>query len=148
MGHTFLLEPGRWKLEGTLMDRKLEPTLVKGRTLVTWTTDGWFTMATKLTFPESNLPEQTLTYKGRLDPDEQRFSFILQHSAMGKIEGEGWVAPESIIQRYWVMDDKQLRSGFQTAYKQGDDCYYLCSAVVAGSTLISNMEAVLTRSEP
>lgn len=146
MAHTFLLEPGRWKLEGTLIDRKLEPTPVKGRTLVTWTKDGWFTMATKLTFPESNLPEQTLTYKGRLDPDEQRFSFIMQHSAMGKIEGEGWVAPESIIQRYWVMDDKQLRAGFQTAYKQGDDCYHLCSAVVAGSALISNMEAVLTRS--
>jgi len=146
MDHTFLLEPGRWKLEGTYIERKAEPTPVKGRSLITWTKDGWFTMATKLIFPESQLPELTLTYKGRLDPDERRFSFILQHSDMGKIEGEGWVAPESIIQRYWVMDDKQLRTGFQTAYKQSDDCYHLCNAVIAGSSFVSNMEAVLTRS--
>lgn len=146
MSHTFLLESGRWKLEGTFIDRKLGSMVVKGRTLVTWTKDDWFTMATKLNFPECDLPELTLTYKGRLDPDECRFSFILQHSAMGKIEGEGWVAPESIMQRYWVMDDKQLRTGFQTAYKRDDDCYYLCNAVVAGTSFVSNMEAVLTRS--
>jgi hypothetical protein len=144
--HTFLLEPGRWKLEGTFIERKSEPTVVKGRTLITWTKDDWFTMATKLTFPESELPELTLTYKGRLDPDEHRFSFMLQHSAMGKIEGEGWVSSESIIQRYWVMDDKLLRTGFQTTYRQTDDRYHLCNAVVAGSAFISNMEAVLTRS--
>ncbi len=146
MSHTFLLESGRWKLEGTFIDRKSGATPVKGRTLVTWTKDDWYTMATKLSFPECDLPELTLTYKGRLDPDERRFSFILQHSAMGKIEGEGWVAPESIIQRYWVMDDKQLRTGFQTAYKQDDDRYYMCNAVVAGTSFVSNMEAVLTRS--
>lgn len=145
MSHTFLLEPGRWKLVGTWTEGKSEQSLVKGKTLITWTQDGWFTMATKFSFPESPLPELLLTYKGRLDPDERRFSFIMQHSAMGKVEGEGWVAPDSIIQRYWVMDDKHLRTGFQTVYRQNDDCYHLCGLVLSGSKYLSSMEAVLTR---
>ncbi len=145
MSHTFLLEPGRWNLAGNYIERKSEPVKVNGRILVTWTKDDWFQMAIKLTFLE--LPELTLTYKGCLDPDQRRFSFILQHSAMGKIEGEGWVAPASIIQRYWVVDDQKLRTGFQTTYKHTDDCYYLSNSIVAGPAFVSSMDAVLTRAQ-
>lgn len=139
------MEAGRWTLEGHWLERNAMPIPVKGRTLVGWSKDDWFTMITKLTFPDSAIAEATLAYKGRLDADERRFTFVLQHSTLGKIEGEGWIGPEAIVQRYWVMDDKQMRTGFQTLYKQSADRYHLSSGIVAGSYLASTMEATLTR---
>jgi hypothetical protein len=145
VNHTFLLESGRWKLEGSWLERNSAPSPVSGKTLVGWTQDSWFTMVTKLSFPNSKRSEITLTYKGRLDFDAHRFTFVLQHSELGKIEGEGWVAPESILQRYWVMDDNQMRTGFQTFYQQDKNRYHYSSGIVAGSYLDSAMEAVMTR---
>ncbi len=145
MSHTFLMESGRWTLDGFWLERNVMPIPVKGRTLVGWTKDDWFTMVTKLVFPDSNLPETTQAYKGRLDADERRFTFVLTHSGLGKVEGEGWVAPESIVQRYWVMDDKLMRTGFQTFYKKDADHYFMTSGIIAGANLISSMEGILTR---
>ncbi len=143
MTHTFLLEPGRWILHGSWVEKSGMTIPVEGRIMTTWK-DDWFTMATKLLFPESDRPEITITYKGRLDFDERMFSFVVQHSSMGKIEGEGWLTPKAIVQRYWVMDDKQMRTGFQTIYRQDDKHYHLCSAVSSGLSLISSMDALLT----
>jgi hypothetical protein len=131
-------------LEGNWIEKDGSTFEVKGKTLITWK-DEWFTMATKLLFEESRRVDTTITYKGRLDPDEKKFSFVMQHNVMSKIEGEGWITPQAIIERYWVMDDKQMRTGFQTIYRRDDDCYHLCSAVTAGSSLISSMDALLTR---
>lgn len=144
MAHTFLLEAGRWTLEGNRLERN-KTLSVKGKTLVGWSQDDWFTMITKLTFPGSSLDDITLAYKGRLDSDQRRFTFVLQHSVLGKVEGEGWVAPDSIVQRYWVMDDKQMRSGFDTLYRQDANHYHLTSGLIAGAYLDHTMEAVLTR---
>jgi hypothetical protein len=143
--HTFLLESGRWTLEGSWLERDSVPIPVSGRTVVGWSQDNWFTMVTKLSFPSGKRPEITLTYKGRLSFDERRFTFVLQHSELGKVEGEGWFAPESILQRYWVMNDNQMRTGFQTFYKQDSNCYHCSSGIVAGASLDSVMEAVMTR---
>jgi hypothetical protein len=141
------METGRWTLEGYWLDGDRIPIPVNGRTLIGWSKDDWFTMVTKLTFPDHAKEEITMAYKGRIDVDERRFTFVLQHSAFNnnRIEGEGWVGPESIVQRYWVMDDNLLRSGFQSTYKQDDRHYHLSSCIVSGSYLSSTMEALLTR---
>ncbi|MEE3717175.1 hypothetical protein V2H45_10495 [Tumidithrix elongata RA019] len=146
MAHTFLMQPGRWSFEGSWLDREALAIPVKGRTLVGWSKDNfWFTMVTELTFPDSDRAKVTLTYRGRIDADERRFTFVLEHSEMGRVEGEGLVAPDSIVQRYWVMGDKKMRTGFQTLYKQDADRYLLSSGIVGGQNLESTMEAVLTR---
>jgi hypothetical protein len=146
VAHTFLVQPGKWTLEGNWIDRDSMPIAVKGRTLVGWSKDNfWFTMVTKLTFPNSDREELTMAYKGRIDSDERRFTYVADDSGLGKIEGEGIIAPDSIIQRYWVMGDKRARTGFQTLYRRDNNTYSLASGLISGQNLESTMEAVLTR---
>lgn len=114
MTHNFLLEAGRWKIEGTWLERNQKPIIVKGRTLVAWSDDRWFTMVTKLVFPGSEREEISYQYRGRLDEEERQYTYVLQQSLLGQVEGEGWIGPETIIQRYWVLGDRQRRSGFET----------------------------------
>ncbi|WP_414577989.1 hypothetical protein [Anabaena sp. CCY 9402-a] len=143
MAHTFLLEPGRWLIQGNWLERNGMPISIKGMTLVAWNRDNWFTMATKLIFPGSDRPDISLQYKGRLHEGELQYTFLLQHSLLGQVEGEGWMGLEAIIQRYWVMSDRQRRSGFETMHRIADDTYYLSSGIMAGHSLISTMEARL-----
>nr|WP_242057109.1 hypothetical protein [Planktothrix sp. FACHB-1355] len=121
------------------------PIAVKGLTLVAWSRDNWFTMVTKLMFPESDREEIALQYRGRLDAGERQYTFVLQHSLLGRVEGEGWVAPESIVQRYWVLGDRQRRSGFETLHRVTENQYYISSSILAGHYLTSTMEALLER---
>jgi hypothetical protein len=102
-------------------------------------------MVTKLVFPGTQRNEITFQYRGHLDVGERQYTFVLQHSELGRVEGEGWIAPESILQRYWVLGDKQRRSGFETLTRIDSGRYYLSSAVMAGHYLTSAMEARLER---
>lgn len=146
MSHTFLVQPGKWTIEGNWIERDCMPTRVKGKTLVGWSRDNyWFTMVTKLTFPDSDRQELTMAYKGRIDSDERSFTFVVDDSSLGKVEGEGIIGPDSIIQRYWVMGDKKVRTGFQSLYRRDINTYSLTSGIIAGQNLESTMESILTR---
>ncbi len=145
MGHTFLLEPGRWILQGNWLERNGMPIAVKGKTIVAWGRENWFTMVTKLVFPGSEREDISFQYRGRLDVGERQYTFVLQHSVLGRVEGEGWVTPESIVQRYWVLGDRQRRSGFETRHQLNENTYYLSSGIMAGHYLTSTMEATLER---
>ena len=70
---------------------------------------------------------------------------MLQHNVFGQIEGEGWICPDTIVQRYWVLSDRQRRSGFETLHRINDDQYYLTSGILVGHFLDSTMEANLER---
>lgn len=146
MEHTFLLEPGRWKIQGNWLERDGMPIVLKGRLIVAWSQENWYTMVTKLIFENSDrLTEMSYQYRGRLDAGDRFYTFVLQQSLLGQVEGEGWIAPESIVQRYWVLNDRQRRSGFETFYRMNDDTYYLSSGILAGHYLSSTMEATLER---
>jgi len=145
VAHTFLMEAGRWTLQGNWLERNGMPIAVKGRTLVGWSRDNWFTMVTKLVFPGTDHEEIAFQYRGRLDSGERHYTFVLQHSLLGRVEGEGWVAQESIVQRYWVLGDRQRRSGFETMYRVDENTYHLSSGIMAGHYLTNTMEAVLER---
>lgn len=145
MVHSFLIEPGRWTLQGSWLERDALPIAVKGKILVAWSRDDWFTMVMKLVFPEGNLDEIALQYRGRLALGECQYTFVLQHSLLGRVEGEGWVAPESIIQRYWALGDRQRRTGFETLYRLDENRYRLSSGIMTGHYLTSAMEATLQR---
>ncbi len=146
MAHTFLLEPGRWTLKGSWLERDGLPISLKGMTLVAWNRDNWFTMATKLIFPGSDRPEIALQYKGRLHHGELAYTFLLQHNLLGQVEGEGWIGLDTIVQRYWVLgDERQRRSGFETLHRINNDSYYLTGGMLAGHSLASTIEASLQR---
>ena len=145
MAHTFLIKAGRWTLQGNWLEKEGMPIPVKGKTLVAWTRDDWFTMVTKLEFPGTDLADISLQYKGRLDAGERQYTFVLQHSRLGKVEGEGWIAPESIVQRYWVLGDKERRSSFETLRRIDKDTYHISSGMISGYHLTSTMEAMIER---
>lgn len=143
MTQTFLLQPGRWLIQGSWLERDGMPISVKGMTLVAWSRDNWFTMATKFIFPGSDRPDISLQYKGRLHEGERQYTFLLHHSVLGQVEGEGWIGLEAIVQRYWAMSDRQRRSGFETIHRISDQTYYLSSGIMAGHFLVNTMEAKL-----
>jgi len=121
------------------------PIPVRGMTLIAWSRENWFTMVTKLVFPDGDREDISFQYRGRLDVGERQYTFVLKHSVLGHVEGEGWVAPESIVQRYWVLGDRHRRSGFETRHRLSDNTYYLSSGIMAGHYLTSTMEATLER---
>lgn len=130
------------------MERDRLPTPVKGKILVAWSRDDWFTMVMKLMLPDADPAEMSLQYRGRLTGDERQYTFVLQHSLLGRVEGEGWVAPDSIIQRYWALGDRQRRTGFETLYRVDNDRYHLSSGIMTGHYLTSAMEATLHLQAP
>ncbi|HEY9887445.1 MAG TPA: hypothetical protein V6D02_03540 [Candidatus Obscuribacterales bacterium] len=145
MNHTFLIEPGRWTLHGNWLERDQMPLAVRGGILIAWNRDDWFTMVMKLTFPNADHDEIALQYKGRLAGGERQYTFVLQHSELGRVEGEGWVAPESVVQRYWCLGDRQRRTGFETLYQLDVSRYHLSSGIMAGHYLTTAIEATLER---
>ncbi|MCM0589623.1 MAG: hypothetical protein HEQ35_11410 [Gloeotrichia echinulata IR180] len=147
MAHTFLMEPGRWKIQGNWLEGNDMPISVKGMTLVAWNRDNWFTMATKLIFPQGDRPDISLQYKGRLHDGERQYTFLVQHNLFGQIEGEGWIGLSTIVQHYWVLGDRQRRTGFETLHRISDDTYYLSSAILAGHFLNIIIEASLERQQ-
>jgi len=102
-------------------------------------------MVTRLNFPGIDRDEITLQYRGRLTSGDRQYTFVLQHSLLGRVEGEGWVAPESIVQRYWVLDDRQRRTGFETLHRLSENSYCLSSSIMSGHYLASTMEATVER---
>ncbi len=133
------------------MERNHDPIAVCGRTLVAWNCDSWFTMATKLLFPEdSPLARQgtssiIMQYRGRLGNHDQRYTYVLKHSQLGQVEGEGWIGPESIVQRFWVLGDQNRRTGFETIHRVADNSYRLSSGMMSDHYLLNTMEATLER---
>lgn len=121
------------------------PTPVRGKILVAWKQVDCFMVATKLSFPESELDDIVLQSRGRMTEQDRYYTFVLQHSQLGKVEGEGWIAPESIVQRYWSLSDKQRRSGFETLRQISTHRYHFSSGMLSGQYLTSTMEAELVR---
>ncbi len=77
MAHTFLMEAGRWTLQGNWLERNGRPIPVRGGTIVVWGRENWFTMVTKLVFPEDKEREDiSFQYRGRLDAGERQYTFV------------------------------------------------------------------------
>jgi hypothetical protein len=143
--YTFLLQPGRWKSVGVWQEGTNPPVLLTGKTVVAWSADNWFTMITKLSI--DNQPEQDITwqYRGHLEPDANRYNFILTHSQLGKIEGEGWIGESAIIQRYWVLEDPQRRTGFESFFQISEDSYRLAHSSLTSNRLAGLLELQFSR---
>lgn len=145
VSHTFLMEAGRWLLQGSWLDRDTMPLPVKGKILVVWGRDNWYDMVTQLEFPTVERDKIIFKYRGRFNGSDRQYTFVLQHSELGRVEGEGWIAPESIVQRYWVLGDRQRRTGFETLRRMGENTYCLSSSIMSGHYLSSLMEAMVER---
>jgi hypothetical protein len=145
LAHSFLLEPGRWLIQGNWLEKGLNPRPFKGGAIVAWKDEKWFNMVIKLVFPEGNPEEISFEYRGHLHGEPRRYTYVLKHSLLGSVEGEGWIGQQSVIQRFWVLGDRQKRTGLETFYRIDDDTYNLSSGIMSGHYLTSAMEAILAR---
>lgn len=139
------MESGHWIIKGNWLERKEMSIAVKGKTIIAWSDRDWFTMVTKLVFPSGEHDDIYEQYRGHLNSGEQHYNYVCKQSLLGRTEGEGRVGERSIIQRYWVLDDRQRRSGFETFYQLNDDAYLFCGGILAGNNLTATMEAVVER---
>lgn len=151
MTHSYLMQAGTWQLQGNSIANNGVSRAIEGKTVITWKQDNWFSVKSTLDFVESTdestaqLKSIAIKYRGHLDNKLQRYTYVLQHSLFGDVEGEGWICPNSIIQRYWVLGDRQKRNGFETFYRLNEDTYYFSGGILAGQYLNSTMEATLER---
>ena len=139
------MESGRWIIKGNWLERKEMSMAVKGKTIIAWSDGNWFTMVTKLVFPSGEYNDISFQYRGHLDNGEQHYTYVCKQSLLGRTEGEGRVGDRSIIQRYWVLDDRQRRSGFEAFHQLNDDTYLFSGGILAGYYLTATMEAVVER---
>jgi hypothetical protein len=140
------MDAGRWTFQGHWLERDQAPQTIEGKILVAWSQDNWFTMISKLVFQGPlQGTDLVLKYRGRFDSEARHYTFILQHSQLGPVEGEGWIAPTSIVQRFWSLEDRQRRGGFETIHYVTDNRYLLSSSIMAGHHLLSTFEATLAR---
>jgi hypothetical protein len=151
--HTFLMAEGRWKLQGHWL---LQPhgTLipVHGKLMVVWNSEEWFSLVGKISALEPFTADSldyptdiTLQYRGYIGASEQRYTYVLQHSHLGQIEGEGWLMPQSIVQQFWILSDRDRRTGSERLYQIDSDHYYWSSSLMTGHSLTSTLEATLER---
>ena len=145
MSHTFLLESGSWIIQGHWLDSSQNLLPVTGGTIITWQDANWFTTTTKLVFSNSDRQQIIYEYKGRLPNQQLQYTYVLKHSELGKMEGEGWIGIDSIVQRYWVLGDPRRRNGFEAFFCIDETTYSLSIGMMKGNHLISTMEAILER---
>lgn len=154
MTHTFLLKPGQWRLKGFWCETHLNPVPIEGTVNIVWNQPNWFSYTQRLTLPhhqENSInnyyfssSELFLNYRGYLGFQQSQYTFVLKHNQLGNLEGNGWITPTSIIQRYWVLNDRKRRQGFETFYQKQADTYYFCSCLTQGHQMIITLEAILT----
>jgi hypothetical protein len=148
--HTFLMNDGRWKFQGHWL---IHPENVcvpaQGKVMVVWSSDEWFSLVGKISRPAlytDDYTETTLQYRGHTAVSAQRqYTFVLQHSQYGQAEGEGWLMPDSIAQRFWILGDREKRIGLERFYRINDDHYIWSSSLMTGHSLISTLEGTLER---
>lgn len=155
MTHTFLLEPGQWKLQGLWCEANHDPISVQGTVSITWNQPNWFRWHKQLQFPEGTIlsylnpasthPALVLTYRGYLGLDQNQYTFVLNHNWLGNLEGNGWITPTWIMQRYWVLNDHKRRQGFESLYQEAADTYRICTSLTQGHQIMTTFEATLLR---
>jgi hypothetical protein len=148
--HSFLMAEGRWKLEGHwLLDSEGSSVPIHGKLLVAWNVEDWFNWVGKIYLSPSSeakhpFSETTFQYRGHFSAPDQ-YTFMLQHSHFGKIEGRGWILPDSIVQRFWMLGDRENRTGLEHLSRIDSDHYHWSSSIMNSHSLVSTMEAKLER---
>ncbi|WP_299044073.1 hypothetical protein [uncultured Thermosynechococcus sp.] len=145
VNHTFLVDGGRWLLRGTWLEANQEPIPVTRKILVSYTQEDWFSMAAKITFPDQGKPELILQSRGKLELGEQMFTYVLHHSLLGRLEGEGWITPHAIVQQFILLGDASRCTGFEHYWQLSANHYALLSGIYNSHRLKQLLEATLER---
>ncbi len=134
-------------MKGFWYESNLDPLAIEGTVDILWSQPNWFTWRSQLQFfdqPEVS-SQITLNYRGYLSNYQTQYTFVLKHNLWGSLEGNGWITPDWIIQKYWVLNDRKRRQGFETLYQETEHLYRFCSGLTEGHQMKTTIEATLTR---
>ena len=145
MNHTFLLEPSNWIIKGTWLEKNKASIPFNGATIISWDQSNWFFLKMKIVFPNSDRSEVAFEYKGFLPANKTQYTYVLKRSDFDRIEGEGWLSDNSIIQRYWVLNSERRINGFETFFRIDEGTYHMTSGMMTGNNLITTFEGILER---
>jgi hypothetical protein len=143
--HSFLLEAGIWNSQGNWIEPDGSTLAFQGKTMISWSEDAWFALVTKFVFQDAKQADLIWRYRGRLTEPGHRYTFVLEHSLIGKMEGEGVIGEQTITQRCWALNDSQGRSAFETLVRLDANRYQFSSATMAGHRLGTIAEASFVR---
>ena len=143
MNHSFLLQSGKWDVQGRYFTKNQSPSMIQGFVDISWNEDNWFKIVSELSLDHQPQPKMVSKSRGHLDTEKKSYTYVLQHSLLGNIEGEGWIGSQSIVQYYWIVDGNQHRTGFDTFSRLSADTYALTSVVLERHNFNSTMEATL-----
>ena len=143
MNHSFLLQSAKWSVEGNHFEKDRGFIPLKGFITISWQRESWFKMITQLSVGGKSPREIISHCKGHFDNQRKSYTYVLQHSILGNIEGEGWLGSDSIIQNYWIVGATQRRLGFDTFYCLSEDTYHFTNVYLENLNLTSTMEATL-----
>ena len=93
---------------------------------------------------ELNRQPLLLEYRGRLSDLGPSYTYVLQHGQWGRIEGEGWVTPSTLMHRYWLLGNKK-QLGFESFFQVDSDRYCYSNGLMEGLRIVSSLEAMLER---
>ena len=136
MTHSFLLEASVWNSQGTWIAPDGSTLGFQGKTMISWSEDAWFAMVTKFVFQGNERGDLIWRYRGRLTEPGRRYTFMLEHSDIGKMEGEGVMGEKTITQRSWALNDAKRRSAFDTLVRLDTNSYQFSSATMTGHCLL------------
>ena len=145
MTHTFLLESGSWLIKGKWLEKNGQSIPFNGATIINWDQSSWFLLKTKIVFPNSDRSDINFEYKGCLPTHKIQYAYVLKRSDFDRIEGEGWISDNSIIQRYWVLNNDRRINGFETFFCLDESTYHMTSGMMTGNNLLCTFEGILER---
>ncbi len=145
MTHTFFLEPSSWIIKGRWLQKNKLSIPLNVASIITWEQSSWFYIKTKMVFPQSDRPDINFEYKGCLPSHKTQYAYVLKRSDFENIEGEGWITDDSIIQRYWVLNNDRGLNGFETFFCLDENTYHMTSGMMTGNHLLCTFEGILQR---
>ncbi|MCC0177400.1 hypothetical protein I4641_10470 [Waterburya agarophytonicola K14] len=145
MAHSFLLEPGYWKITGHWLKPKSTPIPLQGGMQIAWKRETWFKLTTSLVCDDENATKIIYQCRGNLNYEEKNYTYVSQHNLLGNIEGEGRLGFQSIIQYYWFIEATSQQKGLDTYYCVDSNTYHLTSSILDGHSVKHTIEAVLKR---
>jgi hypothetical protein len=113
MAHTFLLEPGRWKVEGTYYDEYRTPRQARGELAMDHFADRW-QQSSQVKVADHVQP--SISEQWQLDPNQvNQYGMIpwqAEHSQCGPCQGHFSILDEIILGYYQSIDERYLGSAY------------------------------------
>ena len=144
--HTFLLQAGQWKAEGTFYDHRGVAIPIQGTALVTHEEERWLNQSQMQLLTHPPLDFATLYDIEPMDANMESTIWETQHASLGLMMGTLVVIEDCIIMSYAAEGGNY--SGTETLRKIDDQTYQSWGVLWQGDQKVSSWTAKLNQVHP